>query len=143
MKGCDFFTGNGGVVDPKFFGNRMECQKIRHTVPQLIVPDGGLADLAQAGEFFLRQSRLLTLHDAGELTDEEYALWKSKFPAFLGDFYDFRKQATGDGGVVDPEFFGNRMEREEIRHTVPQLIVPDGGYMRKFVEFISELHLSL
>ena len=29
------------------------------------------------------------LHDAGELTDEEYALWKSKFPAFLGDFYDF------------------------------------------------------
>ena len=33
------------------------------------------------------------LHDAGELTDEEYALWKSKFPAFLGDFYDFRKQA--------------------------------------------------
>ena len=33
------------------------------------------------------------LHDAGELTDEEYALWKSKFPAFLSDFYDFRKQA--------------------------------------------------
>ena len=33
------------------------------------------------------------LHDAGELTDEEYALWKSKFPTFLSDFYDFRKQA--------------------------------------------------
>ena len=33
------------------------------------------------------------LHDAGELTDEEYALWKSKFPAFLSDFYDFWKQA--------------------------------------------------
>ena len=32
-------------------------------------------------------------HDAGELTDEEYALWKSKFPAFLSDFYEFRKQA--------------------------------------------------
>ena len=32
------------------------------------------------------------LHGAGELTDEEYALWKSKFPAFLSDFYDFRKQ---------------------------------------------------
>jgi hypothetical protein len=32
-------------------------------------------------------------HDAGEMTDEEYALWKSKFPAFLSDFYDFRKQA--------------------------------------------------
>ena len=33
------------------------------------------------------------LHDAGELADEEYALWKSKFPTFLSDFYDFRKQA--------------------------------------------------
>ena len=33
------------------------------------------------------------LHEAGELNDEEYALWKSKFPAFLSDFYDFRKQA--------------------------------------------------
>ena len=27
-------------------------------------------------------------HGAGELTDEEYALWKSKFPAFLSDFYE-------------------------------------------------------
>ena len=41
------------------------------------------------------------LHDAGELTDEEYALWKSKFPAFLSDFYDFRKQA----GQPDSETF--------------------------------------
>ncbi|MCI8914364.1 MAG: helix-turn-helix transcriptional regulator [Lawsonibacter sp.] len=41
------------------------------------------------------------LHDAGELTDEEYALWKSKFPAFLSDFYDFRKQA----GKPDSEAF--------------------------------------
>lgn len=41
------------------------------------------------------------LHDAGELTDEEYALWKSKFPAFLSDFYDFRKQA----GQSDNETF--------------------------------------
>ena len=41
------------------------------------------------------------LHDAGELTDEEYALWKSKFPAFLSDFYDFRKQA----GQPDNETF--------------------------------------
>ena len=32
------------------------------------------------------------LHNAGEMTDEEYALWKSKFPAFLSDFYEFRKQ---------------------------------------------------
>ena len=41
------------------------------------------------------------LHDAGELTDEEYALWKSKFPAFLSDFHDFRKQA----GQPDNETF--------------------------------------
>ena len=42
------------------------------------------------------------LHDAGELTDEEYALWKSKFPAFLSDFYKFRKQA----GQTEEENFG-------------------------------------
>ena len=48
------------------------------------------------------------LHDAGELTDEEYALWKSKFPAFLSDFHDFRKQAgqpdneTYDGDAPVP-----------------------------------------
>ena len=41
------------------------------------------------------------LHDAGELTDGEYALWKSKFPAFLSDFYDFRKQV----GRPDSETF--------------------------------------
>lgn len=41
-------------------------------------------------------------HDAGELTDEEYALWKSKFPAFLSDFYEFRKQAgRPDGETFD------------------------------------------
>lgn len=40
-------------------------------------------------------------HDAGELSDEEYALWKSKFPAFLNDFYEFRKQA----GQSDNETF--------------------------------------
>lgn len=34
-----------------------------------------------------------TQHNAGEMTDEEYAFWKSKFPAFLSDFYEFRKQA--------------------------------------------------
>ena len=47
-------------------------------------------------------------HDAGEMTDDEYALWKSKFPAFLSDFYEFRKQAgrpdseTFDGGAPVP-----------------------------------------
>lgn len=41
-------------------------------------------------------------HSAGELTDEEYALWKSKFPAFLGDFYEFRKQAgRAEGEIFD------------------------------------------
>ena len=42
-------------------------------------------------------------HDAGELTDEEYALWKSKFPAFLSDFYEFRKQA----GQTEENFDGD------------------------------------
>ena len=32
-------------------------------------------------------------HSAGEMTDEEYALWKSKFPAYMSDFYEFQKQA--------------------------------------------------
>ena len=43
-------------------------------------------------------------HDAGELTDEEYALWKSKFPAFLNDFYGFRKQA---GRTEEENFDGD------------------------------------
>ena len=43
-------------------------------------------------------------HDAGELTDEEYALWKSKFPAFLSDFYKFRKQA---GQTEEENFDGD------------------------------------
>ena len=42
-------------------------------------------------------------HSAGEMTDEEYALWKSKFPAFLSDFYEFRKQA---GSAEDENFAG-------------------------------------
>ena len=42
-------------------------------------------------------------HDAGEMTDEEYALWKSKFPAFLSDFYEFRKQA----GQTEENFDGD------------------------------------
>ena len=37
------------------------------------------------------------LHDAGELTDEEYAFWKRKFPAFQNDFYQFWKR-TGRMG---------------------------------------------
>ena len=62
------------------------------------------------------------LHDAGELTDEEYALWKSKFPAFLSDFYDFRKQAgKSDGETFDgdapvpsekPQSLGRSRERK-------------------------------
>ena len=44
------------------------------------------------------------LHEAGELNDEEYALWKSKFPAFLSDFYEFRKQA---GQTEEENFDGD------------------------------------
>ena len=43
-------------------------------------------------------------HDAGEMTDDEYALWKSKFPAFLSDFYEFRKQA---GQTEEENFDGD------------------------------------
>ena len=61
------------------------------------------------------------LHDAGELTDEEYALWKSKFPAFLSDFYDFRKQAgrpnseTFDGDAPVPSEKPQSPERSRER----------------------------
>ena len=60
-------------------------------------------------------------HDAGELTDEEYALWKSKFPAFLSDFYDFRKQAgqpdneTFDGDAPVPSEKPQSPERSRER----------------------------
>ena len=60
-------------------------------------------------------------HDAGELTDEEYALWKSKFPAFLSDFYEFRKQAgrpdseTFDGGAPVPSEKPQSPERSRER----------------------------
>ena len=39
-----------------------------------------------------------------QMTDEEYALWKSKFPAFLSDFYEFRKQA---GQTEEENFDGD------------------------------------
>ena len=61
------------------------------------------------------------LRDAGELTDEEYTLWKSKFPAFLSDFYDFRKQAgrpnseTFDGGALAPSEKPQSPERSRER----------------------------
>ena len=61
------------------------------------------------------------LHDAGELTDEEYALWKSKFPAFLSDFHDFRKQAgqpdneTFDGDAPIPSEKPQSPERSRER----------------------------
>ena len=61
------------------------------------------------------------LRDAGELTDEEYTLWKSKFPAFLSDFYDFRKQAgrpnseTFDGDALAPSEKPQSPERSRER----------------------------
>nr|WP_326166701.1 helix-turn-helix transcriptional regulator [uncultured Oscillibacter sp.] len=61
------------------------------------------------------------LHDAGKLTDEEYALWKSKFPAFLSDFYEFRKQAgrpdseTFDGDAPVPSEKPQSPERSRER----------------------------
>lgn len=49
-------------------------------------------DIALAGIGAMIQQRVrsflkaFALHDAGELSDEDYALWKSKFPAFVDDF---------------------------------------------------------
>lgn len=49
-------------------------------------------DIALAGVGAMLQQRVRSflkvcaLHDAGELSDEDYALWKSKFPAFMDDF---------------------------------------------------------
>ncbi len=43
----------------------------------------------------------MVIQFVGEMTDEEYVLWKSKFPAFLSDFYEFRKQA----GQAEEESF--------------------------------------
>ena len=60
-------------------------------------------------------------HNAGEMTDEEYALWKSKFPAFLSDFYEFRKQAgrsdseTFDGDTLVPSEKPQSPERSRER----------------------------
>lgn len=41
------------------------------------------------------------LHDAGELSDDEYALWKSKFPAFIEDFQKLVCDEGGDS-EIDP-----------------------------------------
>ena len=49
-------------------------------------------DVALGGIGVMLQQRVRSFlnacaqHDAGKLTDEEYALWKSKYPAFLDDF---------------------------------------------------------
>ncbi len=48
-------------------------------------------DIALAGIGAMLQQRVrgflkvCALHDAGKLSDEDYALWKSKFPAFMED----------------------------------------------------------
>ena len=39
--------------------------------------------------------KICARHDAGNLTDEEYALWKSKFPVFIEDF---QNRACGEDG---------------------------------------------
>lgn len=45
--------------------------------------------------------KVRVLHDAGELTDEEYELWKSKFPAFMEDLQNRTCGAGGDSDI-DP-----------------------------------------
>ncbi len=58
-------------------------------------------DIALAGIGAMLQQRVRSFlkacaqHDTGELSDEEHALWKSKFPAFMEDF---QKSACGEDG---------------------------------------------
>lgn len=59
-------------------------------------------DIALAGIGIMLQQRVRSFlkacaqHDAGKLTDEEYALWKSKFPAFLEDLQNGACGESGD-----------------------------------------------
>ena len=55
------------------------------------------------------------LHNDGKLTDEEYALWKSKFPAFMDDFREFWKRA----GKEDEENFEEDIPRPSAGTEAP------------------------
>lgn len=76
---------------------------------KLPVPKPDL-DSILCGPYVLLQYRVLgfmkayAVHDVGELTDEEYAFWKSRFPAFQNDFYQFRKRT---GRMGEETFEGN------------------------------------
>lgn len=85
------------------FRDRMAVDKFKPDLDTVMSSPGALLQYRILG--FMKAC---ALHDAGDLTDEEYALWKSKFPAFLSDFYEFRKQAgrpnsaTFDGDAPVP-----------------------------------------
>ncbi len=78
------------------FRNSVAVDKLKPDIDTVMGSPGALLQYRVLG--FMKAC---VLHDAGELTDEEYALWKGKFPAFLSDFYDFWKQA----GRPDSETF--------------------------------------
>ena len=98
------------------FRDSMAMEKFKPDLDTLMSSPGLLLQYRVLG--FMRAC---ALHDAGELTDEEYALWKSKFPAFLSDFYDFRKQAgrpnseTFDGDAPVPSEKPQSPERSRER----------------------------
>ena len=45
--------------------------------------------------------KVCALHSAGEVSDEDYALWKSKFPAFMEDCQKSVRDVSGDS-EIDP-----------------------------------------
>lgn len=71
-----------------------------------VVPD---LDVVTQSPGMLLQYRILgfmqacALHDTGELSDEAYTLWKSKFPVYLSDFYEFQKK---EGEQTENHFEG-------------------------------------
>ena len=81
------------------FRNSVAVDKLKPDIDTVMGSPGALLQYRVLG--FMKAC---AQHDAGEMTDDEYALWKSKFPAFLSDFYEFRKQA---GQTEEENFDGD------------------------------------
>ncbi len=65
-------------------------------------PDIALAGIGSMFQQRVRSFiRACTLHNTGELSDEDYALWKSKFPAFMEDLQN-GVCGEGEDGEIDP-----------------------------------------
>ena len=78
-------------------------------------------DIALGGIGAMLQQRVRSflkayaLHDAGELSDEDYALWKSKFPAFMEDLQQAVRGGDDDGVAPVPATEPKSPERSRER----------------------------